>query len=136
MEQLKAETRGSSWKILVVNNRATLSDSSYELLGLWGHRVQQVTSDAEVSEQVASFRPDLILIDMQAVGINGYEVAKSLRRERTTPKVVLVALTHQSGNEQGRLLTQAGFDYYLNKPLKAATLISLLDRLKMAPPAK
>lgn len=40
--------------------------------------MQQVTSNAEVSGQVAGFQPDLILIDMQALGLNGYEVAQRL----------------------------------------------------------
>lgn len=34
MDQVKAESRGFSWKILVVNNRTTFSDSADEFLGL------------------------------------------------------------------------------------------------------
>lgn len=129
MNQVQEKNRKSSWKILVVNHRASIPESLYGLLGLWGHHVQQVATSADAVALASSFMPGLILIDMEASGINGYEVAQCLRRDRASHKALLVALTYPSRREADHLLIRAGFDYYLEKPLKAATLINLLDRL-------
>lgn len=72
---------------------------------------------------------DLVLMDIQMPGMDGYEAMRRLRNLRYT--VPVVALTaHAMGTERSRCLA-AGFDEYLTKPIVRAHLIETVKRLAL-----
>ncbi|MBI5718518.1 MAG: PAS-domain containing protein [Burkholderiales bacterium] len=71
-------------------------------------------------------RPDLILLDIQLPGIDGYEVLRRLRaddRTRHTPVIAISANAMRGDIERG---LAAGFDDYLTKPLDVAALRAMV----------
>ena len=74
-------------------------------------------------------RPDLILLDIQLPGIDGYEVLRRLRalpETRDIPVVAVSANAMRSDLERGRA---AGFDDYLTKPIDQRVLMEVVGRL-------
>ncbi|MBN8494465.1 MAG: response regulator, partial [Burkholderiales bacterium] len=74
-------------------------------------------------------RPDLILLDIQLPGIDGYEVLRRLRAQpetRDIPVVAVSANAMRSDLERGRA---AGFDDYLTKPIDQRVLMDVVGRL-------
>lgn len=68
---------------------------------------------------------DVIILDIQLPGMNGYEVAHHLRNTQNFRKL-LIALTGYYGQDEDKLLAQqAGFDYYLTRPVLVADLEKL-----------
>jgi CheY-like chemotaxis protein len=74
-------------------------------------------------------RPDLILLDIQLPGIDGYEVLRRLRADEATHDIPVIAISAnalRADIERGRA---AGFDDYLTKPIDQRALVETLKRV-------
>jgi CheY-like chemotaxis protein len=80
--------------------------------------------------------PDVMLVDIGLPGIDGYEVARRIRRDPELKHVVLVALTGYGRDEDKRQAMAAGFDYHLVKPVNLDALHKLVARLGNDEPKK
>ena len=78
-------------------------------------------------------RPDLILLDIQLPGIDGFEVLRRLRADAATRDIPVIAVSANAmpaDIERGRL---AGFDDYLTKPIDQQVLVAALHRALRRP---
>ncbi|MCG5500242.1 ATP-binding protein [Ectothiorhodospira lacustris] len=75
-----------------------------------------------------SHRPDLIILDINMPGMNGYRVLKSLREDAGTAAIPVFALTANATQRDVIRGKEAGFDEYLTKPLDIPDFMALLDR--------
>ena len=62
-------------------------------------------------------KPDLILMDIQLPGMSGIEALKVLRADTTTAAIPAIAVTASVMQQDRRLITEAGFDGYVGKPI-------------------
>ena len=62
-------------------------------------------------------RPDLILMDIQLPGISGIEALKVLRADASTARIPVIAVTASVMQQDRNLITEAGFDGYIGKPI-------------------
>jgi DNA-binding response OmpR family regulator len=77
--------------------------------------------------QAAAARPDIALVDIGLPGIDGYEVARRMRRDPATRNVRLIALTGY-GQESDRVRAlDAGFDAHLVKPVDMGRLMAVME---------
>jgi two-component system, cell cycle response regulator len=72
-------------------------------------------------------RPDLVLLDIRMPGMDGYEVATTLRRETTLSDTRIVALTASAMNHDRERISAAGFDGYIQKPIKPETFVAEIE---------
>jgi two-component system, sensor histidine kinase len=100
-------------RILVVDDLRDAADSLALLLKLLGHDVCAVYDGPTALRTAASFRPDVVLLDLGLPGMDGYEVARRLRGQVG----LLVAATGFGQEEDRRRCREAGFDRFLLKPL-------------------
>jgi CheY-like chemotaxis protein len=97
------------------------------VLRLEGHEVWIAYDGPSALVAAEAHGPDLVLLDLGMPGMDGYEVARRLRRLPGLGGVPLAALTGW-GQEADRRRTQAaGFDRHLVKPVDPQTLRDLLD---------
>jgi two-component system CheB/CheR fusion protein len=75
-----------------------------------------------------------MLVDIGLPGMDGYEVARRVRREPQLKQVVLVALTGYGQDEVKQQAMAAGFDYHLVKPVNPDALHGLVARLGKSTP--
>jgi CheY-like chemotaxis protein len=73
-------------------------------------------------EVLASWQPDLVLLDMSLPGIDGLEVLRRLRAQASTAKLPCVAVSADAMPNQIARARTAGFDDYWVKPLDVPTL--------------
>ena len=62
-------------------------------------------------------KPDLILMDIQLPGINGIEALRILRADQATAAIPIIAVTASVMQQDRKMITEAGFDAYVGKPL-------------------
>jgi CheY-like chemotaxis protein len=113
-------------RVLVVDDCRDTTDSTAELVGLWGHDARRAYAGAAALEMAAEYRPDVMLVDLAMWGLDGYEVARQARRLPGLDRSLLIAVTGYPGAEHRRLAADAGFDFYAPKPMDPSTLEALL----------
>ncbi|HEY2817578.1 MAG TPA: response regulator [Casimicrobiaceae bacterium] len=62
-------------------------------------------------------RPDLILMDIQLPGMNGIDALRVLRADAATAAIPVIAVTASVMQQDRTLITDAGFDGYVGKPI-------------------
>lgn len=111
-----------SLRILVVEDDPESLEMMGALLALWGHRPRLVADGPAGLDAAAQEMPDVVLLDLGLPGIDGFEVARRLRRGPGGQEVLIVAVTAFRGEEHRRQAQEAGFDKYLMKPVDIETL--------------
>jgi two-component system CheB/CheR fusion protein len=128
-----ASPRALSRRVLVVDDNVDAADSIALLLRLGGHEVR-VAHDGPTALLIArAFRPQVVFLDIGMPGMDGYEVARRLRREPGPQPALLVALTGWGHDEDRRRSQEAGFDHHLVKPVDPAALVQLLAGVPVSP---
>ena len=85
---------------------------------------------AELGIELATERkPDLILMDIQLPGMNGIEARKILRSKPETAAIPVVAVTASVMQQDRNLITQAGFDGYIGKPINIKEFLEVVNQI-------
>lgn len=116
-------------RILVVDDNRDSAESLAMLLELTGNETHTAYDGLEAVEATATFKPDVVLLDIGLPKMNGYEAARKIRAEPWGKKMVLVALTGWGQDEDQQRSREAGFDGHLVKPVDYAALTKLLAEL-------
>jgi CheY-like chemotaxis protein len=120
-------------RVLVVDDNRDAAASLARLLELLGHEVHIAHDGFEALALAASRRPRVVLLDVELPKLDGYEVARHLRRAPGGSDVFLAALTGWTDEAHHERTKEASFDRHLTKPLDPGTLAELLAHLPAAP---
>ena len=114
-------------RVLVVDDNADTADTLARLLELEGHQVRRAHDGPTALAAASAFRPDAVVLDLGLPGMDGFEVARRLRRDRHGGREpVLVAVSGYGRDEDRTRSRQAGFDHHLVKPTEIDHLRSVL----------
>ncbi|MBS1149883.1 MAG: sensor hybrid histidine kinase [Myxococcaceae bacterium] len=115
-------------KVLVIEDNRDAADSLAEALELSGHQVAVAYDGRAGLAGAVGFRPQIVICDIGLPdGMDGYAVARALRRDSATAAAYLVALTGYAQPDDQRRALNAGFDAHLAKPVELAALERLLE---------
>lgn len=118
--------RHLSRRILAVDDNADALMTIAHLLRFNGHEVITAESGAEAIELARQHRPEVVLLDIGMPQMDGYEVARRLRRESWGSTLTLVAITGWGQDKDQRQAADAGFNAHLTKPVLPDVLENLL----------
>ena len=114
-------------RILVVDDHRDTADAlAWLLRRSLGHEAIAVYDGPSALKAAEDHVPDVILQDLGLPGMDGYEIARRLRRSCAAKEPLLVAITAHPKPEAARLAEDAGFDRLLVKPLALAALQEVL----------
>jgi PAS domain S-box-containing protein len=130
---LKETSAAASRRILVVDDTSAAAFVLSSLLTKLGHRVETTRHAAAALDAVVRLRPEVVFSDIGMPDIDGYELARRLRQMPEMIGVALVALTGYGQERDRQKAMEAGFDYYLVKPV---SLDALQDLLASLPPVE
>jgi signal transduction histidine kinase/ActR/RegA family two-component response regulator len=117
-------------RILVVDDNRDAADSLAMLCESEDHVARVAYSSEEALAAAAPFKPDVALLDIGLPDIDGYELARRLRRKGESSPL-LIAVTGY-GQAEDRLRAQsAGFDYHFVKPVNVDSLLKLFSSLTL-----
>jgi signal transduction histidine kinase/DNA-binding response OmpR family regulator len=116
-------------RVLVVDDNRDSADSLAMVLQLLGADARVARDGPEALEAYESYAPAVVLLDIGMPGMDGYEVAREIRRRHPERRAALVALTGWSQDEDRQRAREAGFDRHLVKPADIGALRTLLSSL-------
>jgi CheY-like chemotaxis protein len=118
---------GSSGRILAVEDNVDALEAVTTMLRLAGHEVDTAEDGMTAVAKACESRPEIVLLDIGLPGIDGYEVARQIRRQPWGNDVVLIAMTGWGQDKDKREARAAGFDAHLTKPVDPEELERLLQ---------
>jgi PAS domain S-box-containing protein len=118
-------------RILVVDDNRDAADSLVLMLRIAGHETATAYDGLEAVQAAATFRPDVVLLDIGLPKMNGFEAARHIRQQPWGKGMALLALTGWGQEEDKRRALEAGFDYHLTKPVDPIALEKLLAVLRV-----
>jgi len=114
----------SGQRILVVEDNPLNLKLVRDVLTAFGYEVVEAKSGEEGVELAGTCDPDLVLMDLQLPGIDGYEALRLLRQDPRLGGVPVVAVTAFAMKEDRERTAREGFDGYLGKPISVRALPS------------
>ncbi len=117
---------GTGCRILVVDDDPDGADSLAALLSLIGHETVVANDGLAALVLADTFHPDVVVLDLGMPGLDGFEVAKRLRKTSTGAGLLLIAATGWGHPEDRRRSLAAGFDHHLAKPVDLHQLAEII----------
>lgn len=115
-------------KILVVDDDDTTLLVFQTHLAKAGYTVETAADGMEALEKVPSFRPDLILLDINMPKMSGFEVAKRLKDSPETSKIPIFIMTSLKQDANIKRGYDLGIDEYLTKPTNISHLLLRVNK--------
>ncbi len=122
-------------KILIVEDNPDNLKLFRALLIMKGHQVTTLPTGDNLLSTLLTSRPDLVLMDIQLPGKDGYALLEEIRSGPLSSRGVrIIALTAHAREEDEQRALRAGFDGYISKPIDIATFPVLVDQALAKPP--
>ena len=123
------ESSKRPYKILLIEDNhdfVTILCSMFEIMG---YKTAEAYNGIEGINKARDFLPDVILCDIGLPGMNGFEVAKSIREESSLKDVAMIAITGYTGQNDIDTALKSGFNRLLAKPIDITFLKKVLDEI-------
>lgn len=113
-----------SSKILVVDDEVDILDFISYNIEKEGYTVQSAQNGLEAIEKAASFKPDLIIMDVMMPKMDGIEACRKIRENEDLANTFVMFLTARNEEYSEIAGFDAGGDDYVTKPIKPRALLS------------
>src|SRR5580698_1109315 len=113
---------GSSGSILAVDDQQVNLDLLIRLLSNHGYQVETAHDGEAALIAIERLPPDLVLLDVQLPGIDGFEVCRRIKQNPVTRLIPVVLVTGLNAREHKIRGIDAGADDFLSKPFDVAEL--------------
>ncbi|HEU4530100.1 MAG TPA: ATP-binding protein, partial [Steroidobacteraceae bacterium] len=117
---------GRRRRVLIVDDNEDAAESMALLAGAWGHQVAVAHDGPAALELAKTFHPQIAIVDIGLPGMDGYEVARRLRKENDPSALRLMAMTGYGRTQDREAAIAAGFAFHLVKPADVDQLQELL----------
>lgn len=118
----------SRLRILVVDDDEDLAHLLAKVLVTRNYEVRTARDSMSAIRAAIEFAPDVALMDIGLPMMNGYELAREVRKILPEGKCRLIALTGYSEEGEKQKAREAGFEEHLLKPVNLATLRKAIER--------
>jgi DNA-binding response OmpR family regulator len=116
-------------RILIVDDEPNILISLEFLMKREGFEVATAVDGEQALQQVADFKPDLVLLDVMMPRKNGYEVCETLRADAALAGLKIIMLTAKGREVEVEKGLALGADAYMTKPFATRDLVAQVRRL-------
>jgi len=103
--------------ILIVEDNEKNMKLVRDVLQVKGYATLEAVTAEDGIKLAIEHKPDLILMDIHLPGINGIQALGILRADPTTASIPVIAVTASVMQQDRKLITDAGFEAYVGKPI-------------------
>jgi CheY-like chemotaxis protein len=113
--------------VLLVDDEDALRRVMRDLLVRDGFEVVEARTGAEALDQVDRHAPDIVVLDLNLPGMDGYSVLSELRSRPATQRLPVIVLTAKGDEDNEVRVFELGADDFLSKPFRAKALSKRLE---------
>ncbi len=124
---VKAEVTRKGAMVLLVDDEDQLRRVMKDLLERQGYTVVEARDGAQALDEVDRHAPDIIILDLNLPGVDGYSVLSQLRSRPATRQLPIIVLTAKGDEDNEVRVLQLGADDFLTKPFRARALAARLE---------
>jgi two-component system cell cycle response regulator DivK len=117
------------FKILYVEDHPAQRDIMAQMLELSGYEVAVASDGLDGLEQVRSWGPDLVLMDLRMPRMDGFEATRELRKDPTTANIPVIAISAWASAKHKERALEAGANEHFTKPVDLSKLLDTINRL-------
>jgi two-component system alkaline phosphatase synthesis response regulator PhoP len=114
-------------KVLLVDDEDSLRKVMKDLLERDGYDVAEARDGVQALDQVDRVGPDIIVLDLNLPGLDGYGVLSHLRSRPATAGIPVIVLTAKGDEDNEVRVFELGADDFLTKPFRARALSARLE---------
>ena len=115
--------------ILIVEDNEKNMKLVRDVLQVKGYRTLEAGSAEDGIRLAIEHKPDLVLMDIQLPGMNGIDALGVLRKDATTAGIPVIAVTASVMQQDRKLITEAGFDGYIGKPINLKEFLATVQQM-------
>ena len=110
-------------KILIVDDDLPIRDLLTQMLSAHKYETETASSGFAAGAKIATFKPDLIILDLLIPQMSGFEVCRLIKEDPQTSHIKILAVTGYDTEENRDKIMKAGADDYMAKPLSKDALL-------------
>jgi CheY-like chemotaxis protein len=116
-------------RVMIVNHEPEIVEYLSELLKSLPHppEIEVAYDGFDAGMQVMTFHPQVILLDLMMLGINGFTVCKLIKTNPQTRAIRIIAMTGHPTTDKIERALSAGAEACISKPINEIKLLSLLN---------
>lgn len=118
-------------RVLIIDDEAAIRDLLAQQLTRIDdpYEVMTATDGFDAGRLMASFKPDVVLLDLRMPGMDGFQVCKTIKADPSTSKTIVLAMTGYYTPETEARILECGAMRCFPKPLDPAGLTAFIDSL-------
>ena len=109
--------------IMVVDDSLTVRKITSRMLTRAGYQVVTATDGVDALEKLEEFTPDVMLLDIEMPRMDGFALARELRRDPKTQNLPIIMITSRTADKHRDYAMQLGVNTYLGKPYQEDELL-------------
>ncbi len=126
-DEILSAGRGQGACVLLVEDEEQLRRVMKDLLQREGYRVAEARDGIQALDEVDRFAPDVIILDLNLPGLDGYGVLQQLRSRPATRGIPIMVLTAKGDEDNEVRVFELGADDFVTKPFRARSLTARLE---------
>ena len=115
--------------ILIVDDQRDLAGMIADMLGDAGFATRTADNGRDALADIQADRPDLLVLDVNMPGLDGFEVATMLKADPSTATIPIIMVSAQDGRGSRVIGLESGAEDYLSKPVDSAELVAKIRNL-------
>ena len=112
-------------RVLIVEDEQDVAELVADVLDLEGYETSTALGEDALQRAIA-FRPDVVLLDLMMPVVDGFEVARRLRRRDETRDIPIIVMTAM--HDAPSRAAEVGTEYFLAKPFDIVELIGAVEQ--------
>lgn len=113
-------------RILIIEDDKSVREQLQQFITKYGYDTQSITDFVDVCSQIQQIQPDLLLLDVNLPGQDGYTLCREIRK---TSMIPIMIVTSRAGDVDELMAMHLGVDDFVTKPFNAQILIARIEAL-------
>jgi DNA-binding response OmpR family regulator len=118
-----------SARILIVDDEKPIATLLAQTFEHEGHLVESAHDGIDCMNKMASFQPDVVIMDIMMPKLDGVDTTRLIRRNHNYAGTIIVALSAKADDHTRQKMKEAGANLFMRKPFAIAKLVARVAQM-------